>query len=66
VEPGPWDLVLCRNVTIYLEPTASERLLRAIAGQLGPGAFVVSGKAERLPASIPTQTAARCVHRVWR
>lgn len=64
VEPGPWDLVLCRNVTIYLESEASYRLLHRIAGQLAPGAFLVTGKAERLPPSIAGRSVARCVYQV--
>ncbi len=61
--PGEWDLVLCRNVVIYLRPLAGEALFRRIAGALAPGGFLVVGKAERpprLPELIPV---GRCTYR---
>jgi chemotaxis protein methyltransferase CheR len=45
---GRWDLVLCRNVAIYLEPEAKGRLHRMLAGVLAPGGVVMVGRAERL------------------
>ena len=53
-EPGPWDLVLCRNLAMYLRPHAAERLWHQFAGALRPGGLLVVGKAER-----PTGAAAR-------
>ena len=46
-EPGPWHLVLCRNMGMYLEPAAAERLWRGLASVLAPGGLLVLGKAER-------------------
>jgi chemotaxis methyl-accepting protein methylase len=46
-EPGPWDLVLCRNVAIYLQPDAAGALWSSLASVLRPGGLLVLGKAER-------------------
>jgi chemotaxis methyl-accepting protein methylase len=46
-EPGPWDLVLCRNVAIYLQPEAAAALWASLAAVLRPGGALVPGKAER-------------------
>lgn len=44
---GTWDLILCRNLAIYLEAESAGRLWRRIAAALKPGGFLVVGKAER-------------------
>jgi chemotaxis protein methyltransferase CheR len=48
--PGPFDLVLCRNLafTYFDEPTQL-RLARALAASLQPGGILVVGRGERLP-----------------
>lgn len=63
VEPGPWDLVLCRNLFIYLQPVVVERMLRGIVGALSPGGFLVVGKAERPAAGLGLAGVGRCVYR---
>jgi chemotaxis protein methyltransferase CheR len=50
IEPGPWDMILCRNVSIYLQPNAVHELWVSLRGVLRPGGLLVVGKAER-PAS---------------
>jgi chemotaxis protein methyltransferase CheR len=60
---GPWHLVLCRNLVIYLDHAASSALFAALAAQLAPGGFLVVGKAERPPASPHLAAAGRCVYR---
>ena len=52
--PGRFDLVLCRNVAIYLEPAAKARLHRTLAEALAPGGVLMLGRSERLgdPASL--------------
>jgi chemotaxis protein methyltransferase CheR len=47
--PGPWDLVLWRNMAIYLRPEAADLAWRAIWRELRPGGFLVSGKADVPP-----------------
>lgn len=63
VADGPWHLVLCRNLAIYLQPAAAEPLFSALAARLAPGGFLVVGKAERPPASSRLATIDRCVYR---
>ncbi|MEZ5287251.1 MAG: CheR family methyltransferase [Vicinamibacterales bacterium] len=63
VPAGPWDLVLCRNLVIYLQADAGERLFAALAASLAPGSFFVVGKAERLHARLALSPVSRCVYR---
>ncbi len=42
------DLILCRNVLIYLERSHQEKILTAFADALRPGGVLVLGKAETL------------------
>lgn len=46
-EPGPWDLIFCRNLAIYLEPWGLRRLWANLSAALRPGGVLVAGKAER-------------------
>jgi chemotaxis protein methyltransferase CheR len=45
---GRFDLVLCRNVAIYLEPATKARLHRLLAATLAPGGVLMLGRSERL------------------
>jgi len=46
-EPGFWDLILCRNLAIYLTEDAVTTLWTRVQGCLRPGGILVTGKAER-------------------
>lgn len=46
-EHGPWDLICCRNMAMYLQPEASMVLWQTLERQLSPGGVLVLGKAER-------------------
>jgi chemotaxis protein methyltransferase CheR len=46
--PGAFDLVLCRNVTIYFEPPAQRAVYVKLAAALGPGGVLMLGTCERL------------------
>ncbi len=46
-EPGYWDVILCRNLTIYLEDGAARELWRRLQACLRPGGALVVAKAER-------------------
>lgn len=45
--PGAWDLVLCRNLIIYLQPEATAALWATFQAALRVGGVLVLGKAER-------------------
>jgi chemotaxis protein methyltransferase CheR len=50
-DPPPrqnYHLILCRNVVIYFERSAQERLFATFAGALAPGGYLVLGKVETL------------------
>src|SRR5690606_18282179 len=44
---GSWDLILCRNLAIYLEAESAAGLWQRVASALKPGGFLVVGQAER-------------------
>ena len=62
VPAGPWDMILCRNLAIYLTPAASAALFTRLAAALVPGGHLVVGKAERPPAGLGLTLAGRCVY----
>lgn len=41
------DLILCRNLAIYLRPASAHELWAALADRLRPGGLLIVGKAER-------------------
>ncbi len=63
VEPGPWHLILWRNMAIYLEPVAAENIWRRLYGELLPGGYVVAGKADHPPTGLPLTRVATCIYR---
>jgi chemotaxis protein methyltransferase CheR len=62
-EEGPWDVILCRNLAIYLNPAAAEQIWTRLTGALRPGGFLIVGKAERLPAYMDLAPLCRCIYR---
>lgn len=46
-EPGIWDLILCRNTTMYMRTDATAALWSCFESLLRPGGILVVGKAER-------------------
>lgn len=48
--PGRWDLVLCRNVGIYLGAEARQRLHTVICRAVVPGGLLLLGRSEWLSA----------------
>ena len=46
--PGGWDLVLCRNLAIYLTAAARDALHTRLAGALAPGGVLLLGRSERI------------------
>ena len=62
-EPGPWDIVLWRNMAIYLEPAAAESVWEAIHRELRPGGFLVTGKADNPPRFLKLARIGPCLYR---
>ena len=52
VEPGPWDLILCRNAAMYFRPSAAAELWERLGNVMTRGGYLVLGKAER-PSGAP-------------
>lgn len=49
VPRAAYDLVLCRNVVIYLAPEVARELHRRLAASLGAGGYLLVGSTERIP-----------------
>lgn len=60
-EAGPWQLILWRNMAIYLDSAAAAALWHALFQQLAPGGYIVGGKADFPPADLPLVRRARCI-----
>ena len=46
--PGPFDLILCRNVLIYFDPEGKRRVIERLLSHLAPTGFFFVGHAESL------------------
>ncbi len=64
VEKGPWDIILWRNVAIYLKSHPAEMIWRRLVSVLAPEGVLIVGKAERPPSDAGLTQAARCIYRV--
>lgn len=58
-----WDLILFRNVAIYFDPAHAARAWELLCGQLAPGGFLVTGKAEKPPPHVPLELVAPSIYR---
>lgn len=58
-----WDVVLCRNVSIYLQPEAAGRLWNTVISALEPGGILVTGKAERPGDRTHLRRLASCIYK---
>ena len=63
IEGGPWDMILWRNMAIYLKAEAAAPVWRDLVSVLAPGGVLVVGRAERPPAELPLDQVRRCVYR---
>jgi chemotaxis protein methyltransferase CheR len=64
IEQGPWDLLLWRNMAIYLTVEAAEPVWRGLVSSLAPGGALIVGRAERPPAALPLVNQKRCIYRI--
>lgn len=65
-EKGPWDIILWRNMAIYLKPESAEQVWEAMMRELRTGGILVAGRAERPPASAGLACIGPCVYRLQR
>jgi chemotaxis protein methyltransferase CheR len=67
VPEGPFDVVLCRNLVFtYFDDSLQSELAHRIAARMRPGAVLVIGKHEQLPAGVETFEAIDAHSRVYR
>lgn len=62
-EPGLWDLILCRNTSIYLRAEATRSLWGLLEAALRPGGILVLGRAERPLGAKQLSPVAPCIYR---
>jgi chemotaxis methyl-accepting protein methylase len=62
IEDGPWDIILWRNMAIYLTPEASAAVWRGLVLALGPQGVLVVGKAERPPIGLELVSVGRYIY----
>lgn len=48
-DEAPFDVVLCRNLLVYLSPAGQARLFRALSRLVAPGGWLFLGHADALP-----------------
>lgn len=59
----PWDLILFRNVAIYLHAEYANRVWQRLNSQLKPGGVMITGHAERPPENLGWKRESMCVYR---
>jgi chemotaxis methyl-accepting protein methylase len=63
IEEGPWDIILWRNLAIYLTAKPAATIWRRLAGALSAHGILIAGKAEWPPAGLGLLSLCRCVYR---
>jgi chemotaxis protein methyltransferase CheR len=63
IEAGPWDLILWRNMAIYLHPDVVERVWRNLVEELSPNGCIVGGQADHVPRGHSLERIGRNIHR---
>ncbi|MCL2503307.1 MAG: tetratricopeptide repeat protein [Coriobacteriia bacterium] len=49
LQPMGWDVIFCRNVMIYFEPTIAKSTIACLYDALNPGGYLFLGHSEMLP-----------------
>ena len=55
---GSFDLVVCRNVLIYLKREAQASVVELLVDMLAPGGFLIVGTGENIPRCVGSRLAA--------
>jgi len=58
-----WDVILCRNLAIYLDDAAARTLWAQLVDALRPGGTLIVGKAERPPQTLGLARIGPCSYR---
>ncbi|HLP26363.1 MAG TPA: CheR family methyltransferase [Acidobacteriota bacterium] len=61
-ELATWDVILFRNVAIYLEESYATRAWEYLCDQLSPGGVLMTGKAEKPPHYLPLRRIAPALY----
>ncbi len=61
-EVGRWDLILCRNLAIYLAPASARMLWATLSSALRPGGLLVVGKADYPAGPSGLRRISRCIY----
>lgn len=61
-ESGAWDLILCRNLVMYLQPYAAQAVWRRLEAALRPGGALVVGRAEHPTGASRLSAAGPCLY----
>ncbi|MBC7646020.1 MAG: hypothetical protein H7095_02750 [Pseudopedobacter sp.] len=51
-QKGQYDLILCRNVTIYFRPEVAQAVYRHLASRLSPGGYLMLGPSDPPPIAL--------------
>ena len=62
VEKGPWDVILWRNMAIYLEYDAAGRVWEDLCAELRPGGYLIGGRADVPPKWLPLKRVGPCTY----
>jgi len=63
LEPGGWDMILCRNLAMYLSAASAAELWKRLGSLLVPGGWLITGKAERPAGASLLRNVASCIYR---
>jgi len=63
IEEGPWDIILWRNMAIYLKAEAAESVWQGLASAMSPEGVLLVGRAEQPAAALPLINVRRCIYR---
>jgi chemotaxis protein methyltransferase CheR len=63
-EDGPWDIILWRNMAIYLKSKSAAQVWADLIKTLRPGGLLVVGKAERPPEASGLNCISRCIYQL--
>lgn len=57
-----WQMILCRNLAIYMQPEAAGQLWRMLFSQLAFGGVLVVGRASRPDPRLPLRRISACIY----